>query len=205
MPVWRNEVKTELLRSDFQISFNKALLNEGFISNNPNDKGGFTYKGISRTKHPAWPGWKIIDSIVETHGYASPILNNNITLQNEVTKFYCTEFWNKIQGDLLPSQLIADELFESSINLGVSVASENLQRTINLLNRNSKLYPDIAVDGIVGNETLAALKKCIDVNSEKLVFNLLNYYQAKRYIGIMERDHTQEIFIGWFSRTEIKK
>ena len=191
-------------------SFNKALSAEGLISNNPADKGGFTYKGISQTKHPSWSGWKIIDSILPSlaskrRGTEGEVLNSNQQLNHLVQEFYHSEFWNKIQGDLLPSQLIADELFDSSINLGVPVASEFLQRTINLLNRNTHLYSDITVDGIIGSKTLAALNKCISVNSEKLVFNLLNFYQAKRYIEIMERDRTQEIFIGWFSRIEIIK
>ena len=132
-------------------------------------------------------------------------LNKNEALQNLVFNFYRTEFWNKIQGDLLPSQLIADELFESSINLGVPAASEILQRSVDLLNRNISLYPDIAVDGIIGNQTLEALKKCLAANGKKLIYNLLNFYQAKHYIEIMEKDHTQEIFIGWFSRIEIQK
>jgi lysozyme family protein len=196
--------------TDFMTAFNKALSNEGYISSNPADKGGFTYKGISRIKHPTWPGWKIKDSIYRStdlsrsRDYKSvQQLYNNTALQTAVTNFYRTEFWNKIQGDLLPSQLIADELFDSSINLGVPVASEFLQKTINLLNRNTNLYPDITVDGIIGSQTLSALNKCMSANGEKLLFNLLNFYQAKRYIEIMERDRTQEIFIGWFNRIEV--
>ncbi len=197
------------MKPDFLASFNKAISNEGFISSNPADKGGFTYKGISRTKHQTWLGWKIFDNIYRSQFAAAnqsvQLLNRNTTLQNEVIKFYREEFWYKIQGDLLPSQLIADELFESSINLGVSVASEFLQKAINLLNRNTRLYLDIVVDGIIGSQTLTALNKCIAAYSEKLVFNLLNFYQAKCYIEIMERERTQEIFIGWFNRIEVTK
>ncbi len=202
------------MKPDFIIAFNKALSSEGFISNNTFDKGGFTYKGISRVKHPAWPGWKIIDATVTagtasgssiTTAAVSSKLKNNDQLNKLVEEFYHSEFWNKIQGDHLLSQLIADEMFESSINLGVPAASEILQRTINLLNRNARLYPDIMVDGIIGTQTLAALNKSIAANGEKLLFNLLNFYQAKRYIEIMEKDHTQEIFIGWFNRIEVIK
>ena len=198
------------MKPDFQISFTKAIQSEGFISNNPADKGGFTYKGISMVKHPFWSGWKIIDSILSSHstqqsGTELVEVLNNTELQNEVQNFYRSVFWNKIQGDLLQQQIIADEVFECSINLGVKVASENLQRTLNLLNRNSKLYPDIFVDGIIGSQTLETLKKSISVNGEQLVFNMLNYYQAKRYIEIMECDYTQKIFIGWFNRIEIIK
>ncbi len=197
---------------DFLISFNKALSSEGFISNNKVDHGGFTYKGISWVKHPAWPGWKIIDAtplaapkpvpdVIRERGAGGEVNK----LNQLVLEFYRAEFWNKIQGDILPTQLIADELFECSINLGVPAASEILQRTINLLNRNARLYPDIMVDRIIGTQPLAALNNSIAANGEKLLFNLLNFNQAKRYIEIMERDHTQEIFIGWFTRIDIIK
>ncbi|MHB8580959.1 MAG: glycoside hydrolase family 108 protein [Ignavibacteriaceae bacterium] len=199
----------------FLISLNKILSKEGFINNNPKDKGGYTYKGISRAKHPSWKGWRIIDSVLISLSVAprdikkrvklDEVFNSNLPLNRLVEDFYRTEFWNKIQGDLLPSQLIADELFDTSVNLGVSAASEILQHTINLLNKNGTIYPDIIVDGIIGNQTLTILNKCIAANGEKLIFNLLNIYQAKKYIEIMERDHSQEIFIGWFTRIEITK
>ena len=195
------------MKPDFLISYNKALAPEGTLSNNPSDKGGLTYKGISRVKHSSWPGWIIIDELLASSSCKSnhDILEDSSLLQNLVTIFYHEEFWITIRGDQLPSQTIADELFESSINLGVQAAAENLQRAINLLNRNNRLYPDIAVDGILGSQTLATLNKCISVNGEKLIYNLLNFYQAKHYIEIMERDHTQEIFIGWFNRIELIK
>ncbi len=192
------------MKPDFIFALNNALSSEGLISNNKSDHGGFTYKGISWIKHPDWPGWKIIDDFFRNTDYKSvQQLNNNTDLHNLVIDFYRSEFWNKIQGDNLSTQQIANELFESSVNLGVPAASEILQRTINLLNRNISLYPDITVDGVIGNQTLEALKKCFAANGEKLIYNLLNFYQAKRYIEIMEKDHTQEIFIGWFSRIEV--
>ncbi len=196
------------MKPDFLIALNKSLPHEGLISNNKYDKGGYTYKGISRKYHPSWPGWKIIDSILRTTDYQSvPVqqLNNSAALQTEVTTFYRTEFWNQIKGDYLPNQDIANELFDTSINLGVVAASKILQSTINLLNRNARLYPDISVDGIIGNQTLSMLNKCISVNGPKLVYNVLNFYQAKHYIELMERNRTQEIFIGWFNRIDIIK
>ncbi|MHB8336105.1 MAG: glycoside hydrolase family 108 protein [Ignavibacteriaceae bacterium] len=201
--------------TNFLISLNKTLPKEGLISKNLKDQGGFTFKGISWKKHPSWKGWEIIYSVIRSY-FAAPrnikkrvvlddVFNANLPLNRLVEDFYRTEFWDKIQGDKLPSQLIADELFDTSVNLGVSAASEILQRTLNLLNKNGTIYPDIIVDGIIGNQTLTTLNKCIAANGEKLIFNLLNFYQAKRYIEIMERDHSQEIFIGWFNRIEITK
>ena len=46
----------------FSISLQKTLAHEGFYSNDPDDLGKETYKGISRIFHPKWNGWTIIDS-----------------------------------------------------------------------------------------------------------------------------------------------
>jgi len=37
------------------------------------------------------------------------------------------------------------------------------------------------------------------------LFNVLNGYQVKRYIELMEKDAFKEKYIGWFNRIEIKK
>ena len=190
------------MKPDFLIALNKSLPHEGLISNNKYDKGGYTYKGISRKYHPAWPGWKLVDDAISAN---SADKLNNQQLNQLVQDFYRIEFWNKIKGDFLPNQDIANELFDTSINLGVTAASKILQSTINLLNRNARLYPDISVDGIIGNQTLSMLNKCISVNGPKLVYNVLNFYQAKHYIELMERNRTQELFIGWFNRIDIVK
>ena len=230
------------MTTNFLASFNKVLAVEGMLGNNYADKGGMTYKVISRIKHPGWPGWIIIDKLYtqasssskevslpsellnaasakklsEAAAAENKFLNevaseltakteNNSILQNPVRVFYHEEFGITVRGDQLPSQAIADESFECAVNLGVQTAAENLQQTINLLNRNARLYSDISVGGIIGSQTLSTLNRCISVNGERLVYNLLNFYQAKHYIEIMESDHAQEVFIGWFNRIEIIK
>jgi lysozyme family protein len=80
-----------------------------------------------------------------------------------------------------------------------------LQKTLNILNRNQKLYKDIKVDGIFGDQTFLTLKQSINKNGSVLVYNLLNCYQAKRYLEIMEKSKEQEVFIGWFNRVEIRR
>ena len=193
------------MKPDFQTSFNKLISIEGLLSDNPNDKGGLTYKGISRKNNPDWPGWKIIDSIAAKNRNAALFLRKIKSLQEEVLKFYRTEYWNKLQCEKIPYQNIADELLESAVNFGVKTESEILQKTINLLNRNAVLYPDIKVDGIIGKHTLSILNRCLAANGFRLVYNTLNFYQAKKYIEIMESDPTQEEFIGWFKRVELIK
>ena len=49
----------------FEDIFNKTMGIEGGYVDDPDDRGGETYKGISRKNHPAWEGWEIIDSMKE--------------------------------------------------------------------------------------------------------------------------------------------
>ena len=182
--------------NDFNSAYKKTMRFEEGYSNNPNDRGGETYFGISRRKHPGWRGWVIIDN---------PDKHDPRILKMLVYHFYYTEYWQKINCDKIQNQKIAEELFDSAVNFGRTAASYMLQKSLNLLNRNSKDYNDISVDGIVGDETITTVTKCIKGNKENLLFNLMNFYQAKKYLEIMEADSTQEIFTGWFKRVEVIK
>ncbi len=189
--------------ADFRKSYGKLKVYEGLYSDIAKDNGGETYMGISRKFHPEWQGWAIIDSAKKNNRFYD-ILTNDTKLKELTMNFLCGNVWTVIKGDLIDDQLTADEIFEMSVNLGNKTAVKILQRAINLLNRNQRLYYDIAVDGITGNETIKTLKICL-YNNPKLLFNLLNFYQAMLYINLMEKNRDNEIFIGWFNRIEILK
>jgi len=188
--------------ADFNPAYKKAMDHEGAYSNDPDDKGAETYCGISRRWFPDWSGWIIIDGM-KGHPDFPKILKDINALQNPVKEFYKTNFWNRIKGDQIKEQFIADELFDTVINMNPKKAPEFLQRALNCLNRNQALYPDLIVDGGIGPKTLGCLDK---LNSEdvKLLFKMLNVLQGTHYIEEMERDHIQEKYCrGWFTRVEI--
>jgi lysozyme family protein len=87
--------------------------------------------------------------------------------------------------------------------MGVKKSVEYLQRTINILNRNQRDYADIKVDGVIGNKTIEALQICIKRNTATKVLNVINGFQVKHYLTLMERNPTDEKWIGWFNRVEI--
>ena len=188
--------------ASFDEAYQKTMGAEGRYSNNSSDRGGETYRGIARRTHPDWPGWLIIDAAKRQPDFPA-CLERSPALQLRVRTLYRFEYWDKIRGDQIESQIIAEELFDTFVNTGTR--AQFLQRTLNLLNRNQKLYPDIPVDGIPGPGTLAALAACLKSRSPTLVFNIMNILQGARYIEIMERDRSQEEFIGWFDRVEIIK
>jgi lysozyme family protein len=185
--------------AEFYKAYQLTIAHEGGYSNHPSDKGGETFMGISRVHNSDWRGWGIIDAVKLNK---DDIVNNK-KLLDLVYNFYRERYWRRINGSRIPDQDIANELFDTAVNMGVLFTVMLLQKTLNLLNRNQKLYKDIKVDGVFGDKTFLALDQSINKNGSVLVQNILNCYQAKRYLEIMERSKDQEIFIGWFNRVEI--
>ena len=180
-------------------SFVKAYKNligaEGGYSNRKEDAGGETYKGISRRYNPDWKGWEIIDSLKENDNFPA-ILKSQEDLEELVQEFYYNNYWKKFNGDNLP-YLIAEELLEQSVVLGTwKTAGKNLQKALNLLNRNGRLFPDLIVDGKVGKKTLEAVNK---VNQRRLL-TVLNGLEFCRFKESMEKRPINEVFVGWFNR-----
>lgn len=187
----------------FDTAYNKVMFVEGGYVKDKDDPGGETYKGISRFFNPAWAGWKIIDSYKEHIDFPN-CLDGDENLQVQVRYLYKKKYYDPFLGDQI-DESVAEEMFDQAVNLGVPKAIEHLQRTINILNRNQRDYKDIAVDGNFGGGTLQAYNTCVRVRGAKLVFNVLNSFQAKRYIELMEKDGVKEKYIGWFNRIEVKR
>ena len=192
-------------------SYRKVMKHEGGYSNDPDDRGGETYKGVARNFYPDWDGWKIIDILKNTSdGNYEAFLNgmkNSYKLNDMVVMFYKPKYWDKFRGDDIQSQAIADEMLDIAVNMGVSTANKFLQIALNVLNRNQKIYNNIDTDGIVGNKTISTLNTFMDKSGDiKFLIKILNILQGNRYIDIMLRDESQEKYCrGWLNRVEFVK
>ncbi len=188
--------------ASFDISYAKTMAIEGEYVNNPNDNGGETYAGIARKFWPKWSGWAIIDNIKAKVGTKASSINAEAkidsALQSLVKSFYKTNFWDVNKLDQVNVQAIADEIFDTGVNMGVVVAAKMLQQALNLCNKNGQSYSDIAEDGKIGPATLSVLNnKAVPL----VIFNTLNLLQAERYLDIMRSNKSQEIFwTGWLKR-----
>ena len=124
--------------ADFNPAFERMIADEGGfqLTNIPGDRGGMTYAGIARNANPQWAGWNLVDR-QEMGGQ----------LTSMVREFYRTNYWDRIRGDELRSQEIAETIFNFGVNTGVGTAIKLAQVIV-------KAVPD----GGIGPKTLAAVR-----------------------------------------------
>jgi lysozyme family protein len=181
--------------ADFKIAYAETMKIEGGYASNPSDKGGETWKGISRHYHPNWPGWSIIDSFKNTTKFEEN-LKASQTLQRLVLEFYKEEFWDVMKLDQVENQFVANEMFDTGVNMDPHYAIEFLQKAIKVTSQ----IP-IVVDGKMGPASVDAINHHPKPTQ---VLKLMNCQQGVRYMDIASYDPTQEIFMtSWLSRVVI--
>ena len=117
--------------ANFEIAYKRTCKFEGGYVNDDADSGKETYKGISRTANPKWSGWKIIDSCKKQKGFPKN-LDNDQTLQSLVCQCYKENYWNPIWGDKLSNQEVANDLYDTAVNMGVGMSIKLAQRQFKL-------------------------------------------------------------------------
>ncbi len=194
--------------ADFEIAYGETELHEGGYVNDPDDRGGETHRGVSRRFHPDWPGWAMIDQIKRDHpdDFVRRI-NDDSRLVELSKQLYRQKFWGPILGDRIPDQHVANKVFDTGVNQGVATSVRYLQEGLNLLNRHQANYPDVAVDGAMGEATLGALRSFLELEGDRpdYLLKIMNIMQAGKYLEIMRADGTQEKFArGWLNRVDLR-
>lgn len=179
----------------FEKAFAATMQHEGGYANNPKDKGGETYMGIARNRHPEWDGWPIVDEVRK----AGKALGLHPDLPELVRAFYRREFWSALRCHLIDpvSPEVAEELFEASVNCGPAHGVKFLQRALNTLNSRERLYPDLAEDGAIGHKTIKATLTCLTHRPPRLLVKCQN---GEQYCYYKEWSQHED-FPGVFSRT----
>lgn len=191
--------------ADFAKAYATTMGHEGGYAKDADDLGGETYRGIARKFNPGWAGWTKLDKARRIRGFPAS-LDRDTALQADVRAFYKQHYWDKFQGDAIPSQAIADELFDTGVNMGIPRAVEFLQRALNVLNRNEKLYADLVADGLFGPKTLTVVRAYLKTDKPELLLKIMNVLQGMYYIEFKTQSPIQEKYArGWFSRIEIEK
>jgi lysozyme family protein len=164
--------------ADFSQALEKTLSNEGgyTYTNVPNDPGGPTYAGIARNYHKDWPGWTLVD--------AGKL--KDPALIHAVSEFYRAEFWNRVHGDVLTTQFVAESVFDFAVNAGVPIAIKLAQAAVGA-----------GVDGVIGPKTTALLNQ-IEADEFALRYCLA---KVRFYVQICNNNPNRRGFLlGWINR-----
>lgn len=108
---------------------------EGGFSNNPLDRGGRTFRGITQKAYDAWRKRRHLPS--------QPV---DLVTDEEHDLFYLEEYWQTAGCDQLP-ELLAIAVFDMAVNSGAWNAKLTLQEALR-----------VRGDGVIGPVTIAAAK-----------------------------------------------
>ena len=118
----------------FIISYRKTAKIEGGYVNDPTDKGGRTYCGISQVMHPGWPGWTKIMVWIVAHGEPSKghIFNDISGLDDDKLAFYKAQEWDELRLDEVAAQDWCDNLYDTAVNHGTETALHFVQDSLKI-------------------------------------------------------------------------
>lgn len=180
--------------AQFEQALEKTLKHEGGYADVPGDRGGETYRGVSRRWHPGWPGWEIVDRIkAEFPASINAAAEAHPALSQHVNDFYRQVFWDKLHlGDPRIPQPVGELAFDMYVNLtGATVGY--VQRAAN------GLGADLIVDGAFGPKTLAGLIEAS--GSANHLVTILTGLRITHYLQQAENHPSQRKFLrGWLNR-----
>lgn len=133
---------------NFTQIFNRLIGHEGGYVNDPRDPGGET-------------NWGITKRTAQANGYQGSM---QAMTREQAYKIYYSAFWLRYQCDKMP-EAVAYQFFDAAVNHGLGNASRMLQRAVGVVD-----------DGVIGNMTIAAIKKMaisdviMRLNAERLEF-----------------------------------
>ena len=164
-----------------------VIKREGGFVDHPDDKGGATTFGVT-------------EAVARANGYSGPMAEMPVSTAREIYRqqYYLKPGFGRVA---LLSYPVAEELTDTGVNMGVDYAVRCLQRCLNVFNRQQKIYPDMLIDGKVGQTTLEALEaflKARGKEGESVLVKALNCIQGARYVELAERREANESFVyGW--------
>jgi lysozyme family protein len=188
--------------SDFDFwtdRINATIGVEGRFDNNPKDAGNWSsgHVGVGTLEGTCWG---ITCAEARARGYTGPMADMP---RDEAERIYRQKYivFPRLDALLAVSPKIAGKTFDTGVNMGSATPVKFIQRALNVLNRQGQSFPDIAVDGGVGDLTIGALTAFLRARSadgERVLLGMISAQQSVRYIEIAEQQPNDEEFeYGW--------
>ncbi len=161
---------------------------EGKYVNHKSDRGGETI-------------WGVTVATARASGYSGSMRDMP---RATAVSIYEKKYWLAPHFDKVAelSLRIAEECFDTGVNMGAGIGARFLQQALNSFNRQGTDYPDVSVDDDIGPSTIAALRAYLDLRGDRgvdVMMKALNCLQGARYIEIGEtRPPNEDFMFGWF-------
>src|SRR5690606_31473517 len=148
-----------------------VLDHEGGYVNDPRDPGGETKYGISKRSYPD--------------------LDIASLTREQAAEIYYRDWWQRYGYGRLQDEAVATKLLDMAVNMGPAAAHRLLQEALVFLDN------PVAVDGIIGPQTVAATNKA----DPKRLLQVLRWMAAHHYYRIAaQRPQSRAFLIGWLRR-----
>ena len=155
--------------ADFDEAIDKTLAHEGGdkFTSDPTDRGGDTKYGISKRAYPE--------------------LDIKSLTQSKAKQIYKRDYWDKVKADQINSQLIAENIFDTAVNMGVRTASRMAQEVLDIE----------PTDGIIGPQSL----KHINAVPVDMFISKYTLHKVAHYVEICKKNKSQKKYLlGWMNR-----
>jgi lysozyme family protein len=121
------------MKENFDSILKAVLRHEGGFSNHVSDPGGMTNLGVTKAVWEEWVGHPVTEKDMKA------------LTPDAVKAMYRRKYWDKVQGDLLPTG-VDHAVFDFAVNSGPGRAAKYLQELIGT-----------KADGFIGPQTLTIL------------------------------------------------
>ena len=158
------------MKENLETALKHVLVHEGGYVNHQKEPGGATNRGVTQ---------RVYDAYRDRH--RKPRRSVRAIEADEVADIYKRQYWDAVRGDDLPSGLDY-AVFDYAVNSGPRRAAQDLQRELG-----------VAVDGVIGNVTLAAVAKAD-------VYDLIDRLCARRMRFLKALRHWPTFGKGWTRR-----
>ncbi|MDJ1480283.1 glycosyl hydrolase 108 family protein [Cytophagaceae bacterium YF14B1] len=167
---------------------------EGGYVNDPKDRGGETYKGVTKKFNSTWKGWVIIErykaEYLKKTGKALPrnwfAPKEDTELELLVQQAAKKSFWDVFKADQIKDQNVANILVDFGWHSGTGTATKLLQGALN-----------IPKTGVFNEYVLTVINN----TDGKKLFLAIQKARLDLFDSLVKRDPNQQKFLkGWQNR-----